>query len=231
LEQDYYDQFNKPNVHCVSIKDNPIVDVTSEGVVLEDGTTCEADIIALATGFDAVNGGLKDIQITGLQGETLDHHWSDGTYTYLGMSIHNIPNFLFTYGAQAPTAFSNGPSCVEPQCEWIERVLEASRKDGWTRINPTRAAELEWKEQVETFSAMTLRHNVKSWYMGTNIPGKKKEALNYSGGLPMYIQTIKEVADKGFEGFVLSTVGGKKGVESSKGSVEYVENVRIAGTA
>lgn len=226
LEQDYYEQFNKPNVHCVSLENNPIVDVAPNGVVTADGTVHEAEIIALATGFDAVNGGLKDILITGLEGETLQNHWSDGTYTYLGMSVHNLPNFMFTYGAQAPTAFSNGPSCVEPQCEWIERVLESSRSEGWTRINATREAELAWKNTVETFSAATLRHNLKSsWYNGTNIPGKKKEALNYAGGLPTYITTITEVADKGWEGFEVS--GGssqKREVEQSKGSVEHVEH-------
>jgi hypothetical protein len=192
----------------------------------------EADIIALATGFDAVNGGMKDIKITGLYGHTLDDHWRDGTYTYLGMSIHDLPNFFFTYGAQAPTAFSNGPSCVEPQCEFVERVLESSRKDGWTRINPTREKEVEWKALCEEFSALTLRHNVKSWYMGTNIPGKKKEALNYSGGLPLYIKTINDVADNGWDGFVVSGgVSEKKDIKTAKSTVEHFEHVLDGITA
>ncbi|KIW09579.1 uncharacterized protein PV09_00451 [Verruconis gallopava] len=229
LEQDYYDSFNKPNVHCISIKDNPIIDVTEDGIVLADGSKYEMDIIALATGFDSVNGGMKDIKISGIEGETIQKHWEDGTYTYLGMTCHNIPNFFFTYGAQAPTAFSNGPSCLEPQCEWIERVMESQRKDGWTRINATRQKELEWKEMCEQFSAMTLRHNVKSWYMGTNIPGKKKEALNYSGGLPLYIATITDVANKGWEGFVLSAgtaAATEKDITTTlKGATEHIDTV------
>ena len=28
---------------------------------------------------------------------------------------------------------------------------------------------------------------------GTNIPGKARQALNYAGGVPLYIKTIKEV--------------------------------------
>ena len=144
---------------------NPIVAIEPKGIRTKDGQLHECNIIALATGFDSVNGGMKDIAITGLDGHTLQQHWEDGTYTYLGMAMHDIPNFFFTYGAQAPTAFSNGPSCVEPQCDWIVKVLEDQRKNGWTRMNATRAKEEEWKKMVEEFSAMTLRHNVKSWYM------------------------------------------------------------------
>lgn len=206
MEQDYYDQFNKPNVHCVSIKNNPIVEIKPKGVVTADGVLHECDILALATGFDAVNGGLKDIQLTGLNGQTLDDKWSQQTLTYLGLSINDFPNFFFTYGAQAPTAFSNGPSSLEPQCDFIIRVITSMKESGKTRINPTKEKEREWYETVQTFSKMTLRHDVDSWYMGTNIPGKKKEALNYSGGLPLYIKTIDDVADKGFEGYTLTTV-------------------------
>ena len=106
--------------------------------------------------------------------------------------------------------------------------MEDSRAKGWTRINARREKEVEWKQQCEDFSAMTLRHNVKSWYMGTNIPGKKKEALNYSGGLPMYIQTINEVAEKGWAGFEVT--GGAYGKSEKangdvKGKAERVEHI------
>jgi hypothetical protein len=77
---------------------------------------------------------------------------------------------------------------------------------------------------------------------GTNIPGKKKEALNYSGGLPLYIQTINEVADKDWEGFVLSGGGYQQpvkpaakaqapmqtGGDTIKSAIEHVEDVRVS---
>jgi hypothetical protein len=39
--------------------------------------------------------------------------------------------------------------------------------------------------------------------MGTNIPGKVKEALNYGGGIPLYVKTINEVLANGYEGFTV----------------------------
>lgn len=81
LEQDFYEQMDKPNVHIVDIKANPVREVVKEGIVTEDGKLHVLDIIALATGFDAITGGLKDIRIRGLTGETLAQKWDQGTWS------------------------------------------------------------------------------------------------------------------------------------------------------
>lgn len=36
---------------------------------------------------------------------------------------------------------------------------------------------------------------------GANIPGKRREALIYAAGLPLYLKTIWESADDGYRGF------------------------------
>ena len=40
-------------------------------------------------------------------------------------------------------------------------------------------------------------------YMGTNVPGKPKEMLNYLGGLKMYTEQINGFFDSEFPGFEL----------------------------
>ena len=37
--------------------------------------------------------------------------------------------------------------------------------------------------------------------MGTNIPGKPREALNYAGGIPRYLDTIERVFNYALDGF------------------------------
>lgn len=65
-----------------------------------------------------------------------------------------------------------------------------------------------------------LFSSAKSWYMGANIPGKPVEILMYTGklfillaylcpkestgGAAKYTRICQEVADKGYEGFILS---------------------------
>lgn len=79
LEQDFYEQFNKPNVDVLSVKQNPSERFTEDGIVMADGTFHKLDAVALATGFDGITGGLKDIAIRGVDGQLLSEKWKAGT--------------------------------------------------------------------------------------------------------------------------------------------------------
>ncbi|KAK5063168.1 hypothetical protein LTR84_005244 [Exophiala bonariae] len=203
LEQDFYDHFNKANVHVVDMKSNPIARFTSEGIVQTDGTEHALDVIALATGFDSITGGIKDIAIRGRDGALLTEKWKTGTWAYLGLTTAGFPNFWFTYGPHAPTAFSNGPSCVELQGDWLVDLFVAMRDKGYTRADADVAAENDWRALVKELSLKGVRGHTDSWYNGANIPGKPREPLNYAGGIPMYIKTLEECKSEGYKGFIM----------------------------
>lgn len=63
LEQTYYEQFNRPSVDLVDIKNNAIKEFNETGITLEDGTHHEFDVIAVATGFDVVTGGMRYVLV------------------------------------------------------------------------------------------------------------------------------------------------------------------------
>jgi hypothetical protein len=44
----------------------------------------------------------------------------------------------------------------------------------------------------------------KSWYQGSNIPGKKVEPLNFPMGLPTYLEKFNNSVNNDYEGFNLS---------------------------
>jgi cation diffusion facilitator CzcD-associated flavoprotein CzcO len=165
LEQNYYEQISRDNVELVDLKKTTIEEFTENGILTSDGTHHEVDMVAMATGFDAVTGGLKKIAITGLGGQLLNDKWEYGTHTYLGITTVGFPNFFFTYGPQSPTAFANGPSCIEPQCDWIANMLTTMRDSGYKGINAKQEGETEWKNTVNKISEMTLVHGVDSWYV------------------------------------------------------------------
>lgn len=112
LEQEYFEVYNQPNVTLVDVNENPIIEITPKGVKTRDGAEHELDILALATGFDAVTGSITQIDIRGTDGVLIRDKWAKGVSTYLGMMTTNFPNMFFPYGPQAPTAFCNGPTCV-----------------------------------------------------------------------------------------------------------------------
>lgn len=203
LEQTYYDVFNQSNATVVDLQATPIERITPAGV----RTTAddhEFDLIVLATGFDAVTGGLTSIDFAGCDGRRLKDSWADGVHTHLGIASAGFPNLIYLYGPQSPSGFCNGPTCAEVQGGWVIQLLTDLRDRGATRIEPTPEAERAWGNQVAMISEMTLFTRADSWYMGANIPGKKRELLNYPGGIPLYAEQCRNCAAEDYNGFVIS---------------------------
>ncbi|KNZ72413.1 Cyclopentanone 1,2-monooxygenase [Termitomyces sp. J132] len=175
LEQWYHEVFNQPNVDLIDINENPIVEITPKGVKTQDGMVHELDVLVLATGFDAITGSISQIGIKGVNGVAIGDMWKQsGLLTYLGMTVTGYPNMFFPYGPHGPTAFCNGPTCAA----WVQRVNDIFNKGFW--------------------------YQAKSYYTGANVPGKRLEALNFPGGLPLYINLIQESARGGYAGFTLT---------------------------
>jgi cyclohexanone monooxygenase len=202
LEQHFYEIFNQPNVSLVDLRKTPIERVTRSGIKTAAGEH-DLDVLVLATGFDAVTGGLTSIDVHGTQGETLREKWTKGVRAHLGMAVAGFPNLLFVYGPHSPNAFANGPTCAELQGDWIVQLLDYVRQRDWTRFEATAAAEEGWRTQVHALADATLFPQADSWYVGANIPGKAREMLSFAGGLSTYMAKCNESAERGYEGFTI----------------------------
>jgi cyclohexanone monooxygenase len=200
LEQNFFDIFNQSNVSLVDLRKTPIERITRSGIKTAAGAH-DLDVLVLATGFDAVTGGLTSIDIRGTQGETLKEKWAKGVRAHLGMAAAGFPNLLFVYGPHSPNAFANGPTCAELQGDWIAQLLDHVRQRDWTRFEATAPAEEEWRLQVHALADATLFPRADSWYLGANIPGKAREMLSFAGGLSTYMAKCNESAERGYEGF------------------------------
>lgn len=200
LEYNYYEQFNRPNVHVVDIKDNPIVGFTETGIKLADGTVHEADVVCVATGFDITTGGMTAMGLRSIHGTTLQDEWKAAAYTYLGTTVSGYPNMFHLYGPHGPTLLSNGPTSVEVQGRWIVDAIRQMERQGIRYIDPTPEASRAWKTRINALSDATLFPTVRSTYMGGSVPGKAFEQVNYTGGLPAYAQEIRAVLPD-FKGF------------------------------
>jgi cation diffusion facilitator CzcD-associated flavoprotein CzcO len=203
LEQGYYEVFNRPNVDLVDLNTAPLEEVTPRGVRTAAGEIA-LDLLVLATGFDAVTGGLTQIDFQGVHGVSLEDYWAGGVRNHLGVASAGFPNLLMMYGPLSPSGFCNGPSCAELQGEWIVQCLAWLRERGLTRIEATPGAEAAWVEHAAQRAAGTFFPRANSWYMGANIPGKPRQLLNYAGGAPLYLQKCAECAEAGYAGFALS---------------------------
>ncbi|KAG4073770.1 hypothetical protein HA402_000994 [Bradysia odoriphaga] len=204
LEQRYYEVYNQDNVDIIDIRQSPIVEITERGIKTEKEGVVDVDIIVFATGFDAQTGGILDIPLTNDRNETIQEKWKNRVLTNFGLSTAGFPNMFFTYGPQAPTALSNGTTCLEIQGDWIVELLFKMRANIKTKVVATKEAELKWKEIVNGIWNQTLFPLAESWYQGANIPGKPREPLSFAGGIPAYLSILNECAANNYEGFVLT---------------------------
>ncbi|THU97602.1 FAD dependent oxidoreductase family protein [Dendrothele bispora CBS 962.96] len=204
LEQTYYEVFNQPNVTLTDVSKYPIEEINPKGVRTADGVFHELDILVLATGFD-ITAGVTQMDIRGVDGTSVKEKWAEGVYSNLGMTIANFPNLFYAYGPQAPTAFSNGPTCIEIQCDWITKCIKYMMDNNLARIEPEIEAEKYWHQQIWETSKYGPWMKARGWYNNSNIPGKPFEPLNYAGGVATYAAYIEEKARKGYEGFIFST--------------------------
>ncbi len=205
LDTNFYETFNKDNVQLIDAStDGPIEEITEKGV-RAGGKEYEFDIIVFATGFDAMTGPLKALNLKGRGGHTLDKDWSDGPHSYLGLSVAGFPNLFTITGPQSPSVLSNMPVSIEQHVEWVSDCIDSMRKSGKTLIEATPEAQDQWVAHVNEIVNMTLMVGANSWYMSANIPGKPKAFLPYLGmeGVGGYRKKCDEVAAKGYQGFAL----------------------------
>ncbi|KAE8151914.1 hypothetical protein BDV25DRAFT_83833 [Aspergillus avenaceus] len=200
LEYNYFEQFNRPNVKLVDIKDNPIVGFTETGIKLADGTVHEFDVICIATGFDVVTGGMTQMGLQSIHGTALQDEWKPGVFTHLGMTVSGYPNMFYMYGPQGPTLFSNGPTCVEVQGRWISDAIKTMERQRIKYIDPTPEAAQGWKKRVNHLTDISLFPTTRSTYMGGSIPGKAFEPACFAGGYPEYLKDIRAALPT-FKGF------------------------------
>jgi cation diffusion facilitator CzcD-associated flavoprotein CzcO len=198
----YYETYNRENVELVDVKQNPILEITPSGVRTEDGTEHELDVLVFATGFDAVDGNYRAMDLRGRGGRHIDEHWSDGPTSYLGVSKTGFPNMFMILGPNGP--FTNLPPSIEAQVEWIGELVGTAERDGVRTIEPTREAEDGWTATCQEIADMTLFPKCESWIFGANIPGKKNTVMFYMAGIGAYRQQLADVAGKGYEGFALT---------------------------
>ena len=199
---DYYETFNRDNVHLVDISAGPIRRFTPTGLKVGD-TEYDLDAVVFATGYDAMTGSLDRIDIRGRGGLRLKQKWAEGPKTYLGLGTSGFPNFFVIAGPGSPSVLTNMVAAIEQHVDWIADCLAHMQQRGLTRIEAAPAFEEEWGRHTDELASFTLFSSCNSWYLGANIPGKPRVFMPYLS-FPLYVEKCEEVVAAGYEGFELS---------------------------
>jgi cation diffusion facilitator CzcD-associated flavoprotein CzcO len=203
LETNYFEAYNRDNVHLVDISETPLVRITEKGL-RTTARDYEFDVIVYATGFDAITGAYDLIDIQGIGGERLGDKWKHAPSTFLGMLVHGFPNLLMPTGPQSASASTNFPRGIENGVNWCMGLLQYIRERGYTRADATPEAQQRWTAHVMKMYEIMLMRKAKSWFTGynSNVAGHEEGTIRYfvyNGGTPKFVGIINDVAAKGYQ--------------------------------
>ncbi len=204
LDTGYFETYNRETVDLVDVRKAPVEEITAKGLRLADGSEYELDALVFATGFDAMTGALRDIEMSNGRGLTIQEKWEGGPRCYLGLAMAGFPNLFMITGPQSPSVKAQMILGAEQHTDWIVDCLAHMREHGHSRFEVTQQAEDAWVEHNNEVANRTLYPLANSWYVGANIPGKPRVFMPYVGGFDRFKRTCDEIAAKGYEGFETS---------------------------
>ena len=205
LDSNYYETFNKDSVLLVDANtDGPIEEITENGI-RAGGKEYEFDIIVFATGFDAMTGALKALNLkaaaaaSSIRVDRWPAHLSRSLDCRLSQSVHD-------HRPAKPLGIVEHAGIDRAACGVDQRLHRQHARDRQTIIEATSEAQEQWVAHVNEVVNATLMPRANSWYMGANIVGKSRAFLPYLGpeGVGGYRKKCDEVAANGYEGFELA---------------------------
>jgi len=178
LDNGWYTTLTQEHVDLVT---DGIREVTPKGVVTEDGTEHEFDVLVLATGFHA-GKFLWPMQIRGRGGVLLEDRWEGGENprAYLGITMPDFPNFFCLYGPNTNPVVGSVIYMLECQTNYIMGCLRAMIENGHESLECRKEVHDDYNVRLDAeLEQMVWRHpKVRSYYNNsagrviTNVPWK-----------------------------------------------------------
>jgi len=169
---DYLQTFNKDNVDLVT---QPIIRVTSQGILTGDGTEHQLDTILYATGFD-LEASLKAYTQTGIGELDSLEEWKASPYAYKGITHPNHPNFFVLLGPGTGLGHNSIIFMIECQVNYAAEAILKLLETGGQSMSVKPEVLRNYVDFVqENMKGKVFADNsqVKAWY-------RNEEGLNWT---------------------------------------------------
>jgi len=125
MDTGYLECLHRENVELIA--EDPVQELTEDGVRTKSGRDVHADAIIMATGFQVFRM-LFPMEIHGQNGLSLqkfwDEHYQGAAQAYLGTCTNSFPNFFTLMGPNTVTGHLSVIYTVECQINFVLRLIE-----------------------------------------------------------------------------------------------------------
>ena len=150
----------------VNVIDSRIESINETGLVHEDGTQKDYDVILYGTGFQA-NRFLYPMRIYGTNGKELRESWGDDPRAYRGITLPNYPNMFTLYGPNTNIVV-NGSIIFFSECEvlYVLSCLRHMLQHNLSSMNCRQDIHDSYNEQIDRDNREMAwgASTVNSWY-------------------------------------------------------------------
>jgi cyclohexanone monooxygenase len=164
ISNTYYPALASDNVDVVTDR---IAKVTGNAIVTADGVERPVDVIVVATGFHTTDLPIAEI-ITGRAGRTLADVWREtGMAAYKGTTVPGFPNYFMLVGPNTGLGHSSMVFVIESQVRYLCDAVRELRRQGWSSVEPTPAANAGWNRDLQRRMRRTVwsTGGCSSWYL------------------------------------------------------------------
>lgn len=175
---DYYPALMRDNV---ALETAAVAEFVPEGIIDKEGKLHEFDVVIFGTGFES-QAFQGDLQVVGLQEQTLHNRWAEGAEAYLGMSVPGFPNMFMIYGPNTNLNHNSIITMLEIQQTYIIQAIEGLGH-GRQAIDIKHATFNSYNDNLQTnMQSSAFSSECSSWYK--NAAGKVIN--NWSGTVDEY---------------------------------------------
>jgi cation diffusion facilitator CzcD-associated flavoprotein CzcO len=161
FNDDYYPTLGRSNVRLVT---GGVARIEPEGVRTRDGELVPADVIVLATGFQATDF-LAPMAIAGAGGRDLREEWRSGAHAYMGVTVSGFPNLFMLYGPNTNLGHNSILVMIEAQVGYIIDAIRQMDARGVRRLDVKREVMDEYNRGLQRDLAKSVwAADKQSWY-------------------------------------------------------------------
>ncbi|MDV2979896.1 flavin-containing monooxygenase [Pseudarthrobacter oxydans] len=165
FSNDYYPAITQANVETVTGGAEEVRGST----IVSGGKERSADVIILATGFQAVNRPIAKL-IEGKDGATLEQAWEERMSAFAGTTVSGFPNLFMLLGPNTALGHSAQTVMIEAQLEYLVSALKVMDQRSLSSVDVLPEAQAKYKDWLNKRFEGTVwaAGNCVSWYQDSN---------------------------------------------------------------